>query len=188
MTSTIDGRALTGAGISDQAPNKTSLFSQNGPSFKDVLDSVNPLQQLPGVGALYRSTTGDSISPMAKIAGGALFGGPIGAIIGAVDAVVQMATGSDTSAHVMSAFDTSPPVPPVDQETATAMAALSNPAAPVAIPAAISDVAASTLPGISLTAARSPNDALVYGRQQALYAQGQGVEALYGQAAKQMHL
>lgn len=186
MTSSIDGRSLTSSGLAAQATNNASLFSQGGPSFKDVLDSVNPLQQLPGVGAVYRSTTGDTVSPIAKIAGGALFGGPIGAIIGAVDAVVQMATGSDTSSHVMAALDSSPPVPPVDQVTATAMAAASNPAPVVA--AATSDATASTIQGISLAAARNPNEALVYGRQQALYAQGQGMEALYGQAVKQIHM
>ncbi len=189
MTSTIDGRSLTSGGLSSQATNNNNLFSSSGPSFKDVLDSVNPLQQLPGIGAIYRSATGDSVSPMAKIAGGALFGGPIGAIIGAVDAVVEMATGSDTGSHVLAALDDSPPRPPVDQATATQMATAS---AALTVPAAVLETTvsgtSSAIQGISLASARNPNESLVYGRQQALYAQGQGVEALYGQAVKQIKL
>ncbi len=181
MTSTIDGRSLTSAGLAPQGAQNAGFFSGAGPSFKDVLDSVNPLQQVPGVGAVYRASTGDSVSPAAKIAGGALFGGPIGAIIGAVDAVVEMATGSDTGAHLAAALDTSPPTPPVDQATATQMAAALQPAAPT-LPEAIPVTS-----GISLASARhTGNQALVYGRQQALYAQGQGVEALYGQSAKKL--
>jgi hypothetical protein len=46
--------------------------------FADLLDVVNPLQHIPGVNLLYRELTGDTIKPPAAIAGGALFGGPLG--------------------------------------------------------------------------------------------------------------
>lgn len=46
--------------------------------FLDALDIVNPLQHIPVVGWLYREFTGDTIKPAAAIAGGALFGGPVG--------------------------------------------------------------------------------------------------------------
>lgn len=47
--------------------------------FGDLLDIINPLHHIPLVGTIYRSISGDAINPVMKIAGGALFGGPIGA-------------------------------------------------------------------------------------------------------------
>lgn len=49
-------------------------------SFGDVIDTLNPLQHIPVVGEAYRSMTGDGISPQARIAGGALWGGPLGLV------------------------------------------------------------------------------------------------------------
>ncbi len=51
------------------------------PTLADrVVDTVNPLQHIPFVGHLYRSITHDAITPDAQLAGGFLFGGPIGAL------------------------------------------------------------------------------------------------------------
>jgi hypothetical protein len=61
---------------------RTTLAAPNAASqdfgFEDLLDVVNPLQHLPGIGWLYRELSGDMIKPPAAIAGGALFGGPLG--------------------------------------------------------------------------------------------------------------
>lgn len=55
--------------------------------FGEVLDTVNPLQHVPGVSQAYRAVTKDKISEGAKLAGhiglGAAVGGPVGAAIGA---------------------------------------------------------------------------------------------------------
>lgn len=72
-----------------------NLFGGDGPSFKDVLDSVNPLQQLPVVGSLYRSISGDSISTASQLAGGAIFGGPIGLALAAGGALFEAIIGGD---------------------------------------------------------------------------------------------
>lgn len=47
-------------------------------SFSDALDIVNPLQHIPVIGWIYREISGDTMGAPASIAGGALFGGPIG--------------------------------------------------------------------------------------------------------------
>lgn len=47
----------------------------------DVIDIVNPLQHIPIVSNLYQSATGDTISSVAQIVGGGLFGGPVGALV-----------------------------------------------------------------------------------------------------------
>ena len=67
----------------------TTLFGDDGFSFKDVLDLVNPLQHIPVVGNLYRKLTGDVIAPAIRLAGGALFGGPVGAALSAVGLMVE---------------------------------------------------------------------------------------------------
>ena len=60
------------------------LFDGHPMTFGDALDLVNPLQHLPLVSTLYRKITGDVISPAMELAGGALFGGPIGAGLAAL--------------------------------------------------------------------------------------------------------
>lgn len=49
----------------------------------DIIDIVNPLQHIPVVSNLYQSATGDTIGAVAQIVGGAIFGGPIGALVSA---------------------------------------------------------------------------------------------------------
>jgi len=79
-------------------------------SFGDVLDIINPLQHLPVIGTLYRKFTGDTIKPMADIIGGAIFGGPIGAVSSTVNVVVKSTTGKDIAenAFAMAGFDVTP--------------------------------------------------------------------------------
>ena len=50
------------------------FWSGEGPSFKDVLDTINPLQHIPIISSIYQSLTGDVQSTGAKLTGGALFG------------------------------------------------------------------------------------------------------------------
>lgn len=61
------------------------LFGDDGFNFRDVLDLVNPLQHIPVVGNLYRKLTGDLAAPAIRVAGGALFGGPLGAAFAAAN-------------------------------------------------------------------------------------------------------
>lgn len=63
--------------------------------LKSVLDVINPLQHLPVIGTMYRHLTGDEIGATARVAGGALYGGPIGAALGVVGAAMESTTGKD---------------------------------------------------------------------------------------------
>jgi hypothetical protein len=76
-------------------------FGQDGLTFWDFLDIINPLQHIPVISTLYRSITGDEIDPAAKIAGGTLYGGPIGAVSSLVDVAVDYGTGKDIGEHAM---------------------------------------------------------------------------------------
>jgi hypothetical protein len=76
-------------------------FGNDGLTFWDFLDIVNPLQHIPVISTLYRSITGDEIDPGAKIAGGTLYGGPIGAISSLIDIAIDMSTGKDIGEHML---------------------------------------------------------------------------------------
>jgi len=82
-------------------PDNGYLFGEEGFSFGDFLDVVNPLHHLPVVGAIYRSLTGDEIDPGAKVAGSALYGGPVGMAAGVVNAMIEDHTGDDLGGHAM---------------------------------------------------------------------------------------
>ncbi len=67
------------------ATEKDASAKKDGLGFADFLDIINPLHHLPVIGSVYRKLTGDTINPAMKIAGGALFGGPIGVALSAVE-------------------------------------------------------------------------------------------------------
>lgn len=71
-------------------------------SFGDLVDIANPLHHIPLVNYAYRGITGDEIRPIGQIVGGALYGGPIGAASGVVNAVAQEETGKDIAGNAIS--------------------------------------------------------------------------------------
>lgn len=73
-------------------------------SFWDLVDVINPLQHIPVVSTIYREVTGDEISGLARLAGGFLFGGPIGLASSAANLGVEMMTGNDLGDHVMNSL------------------------------------------------------------------------------------
>ncbi|MEZ5903539.1 MAG: hypothetical protein R3D88_09625 [Alphaproteobacteria bacterium] len=78
-----------------------SPHNEDSFQFKDVIDVINPLQHLPLVGMAYRELTGDDIHPMSQIIGGALYGGPVGAVTGTVNAIAKVQTGKDIGEHAL---------------------------------------------------------------------------------------
>lgn len=73
-------------------------------SFGDFLDIINPLQHIPIVSSLYRSITGDEISPVARIVGGTLYGGVVGAGVAMAGALVEQISGETPEDMVMTAL------------------------------------------------------------------------------------
>jgi hypothetical protein len=69
--------------------------------FGDLIDIVNPLQHIPLVNQVYRKLTGDTIRPIGRIVGGALYGGFAGAALGLADTVVQYETGKDAAGNMV---------------------------------------------------------------------------------------
>jgi hypothetical protein len=95
-------------------PIPSSPSGSSGPSFQDVLDTINPLQHIPVLSGIYRSTTGQNISTGAKFVGDTLYGIALGGTgllsiatsVGsaAADAAVQSATGTDITGNVLNAI------------------------------------------------------------------------------------
>lgn len=76
-----------------------------GFNFGDVVDMINPLQHLPLIGTMYRKFTGDTIKPFSQIIGGAVFGGPVGAVSSTVNAIIKDRTGKDFTENAFSLVD-----------------------------------------------------------------------------------
>ncbi|MCW8087176.1 hypothetical protein [Sabulicella glaciei] len=59
-------------------------------TFDEVVEGLNPLHHLPGVGMIYRAATGAQIHPLMRVLGGAVTGGPLGMAMAGVMAFVEM--------------------------------------------------------------------------------------------------
>jgi hypothetical protein len=90
---------------SSVAPGSASslhFWADGSFSFRDFLDTINPLQHLPVVSTIYGWITGKhDIGDLPRIAGDALYGGPWGALSGLVNALVKEESGRDIGEHVV---------------------------------------------------------------------------------------
>lgn len=77
------------------AAAKTEARDDEGFSFGDLLDIINPLQHIPIVSTIYRKLTGDTIKPLERLAGDTLYGGVWGAVSSIANLVFESATGKD---------------------------------------------------------------------------------------------
>ena len=81
------------------------FFGDDGLTFEDFLDLINPLQHIPIVSTIYRAATGDDISTGARVLGGVLFGGILGLVGALLNVIVADATGKDIGEHALALFD-----------------------------------------------------------------------------------
>lgn len=105
-----------------QATEK-SLWGEDGLGFKDVLDAINPLQQLPIISNIYRDETGETISAASRMIGGALLGGPIGFLFAFINSAIEAGTGKDIGGNIVAALDS-------DEEREIQVASIDAPGAP----------------------------------------------------------
>lgn len=144
----------------------TKAFGEDGLELSDLIDVINPLQHIPVLSSIYRSLTGDEIAPAARLAGGALFGGPVGLASAFVGGVIEDSTDQTIGDVVVAAFSGDGDEAPVEQlaalspaagmTPATAATTTVSPASALApqIASAIADVQA---PSSVKTAAAVPN-------------------------------
>ncbi len=90
-----------------------------GGSFMDFLgnliDVVNPLQHIPVVSSVYRRMTGDQISGPAMIAGGALFGGPVGGAMAMANVAMAQESGGYMGDRMLASMMGDTPSVPASQ-------------------------------------------------------------------------
>jgi hypothetical protein len=87
------------------AEPQETLADKMSLGFDDLVDAVNPLQQLPVVSSVYREATGESISIPARLAGGFLFGGLPGLIGSAAMVAFEEVTGDSVLGHIGSLLE-----------------------------------------------------------------------------------
>ncbi|CAO3440334.1 hypothetical protein [Azospirillum endophyticum] len=87
------------------AEPEETLADKMSVGFDDLLDVVNPLQQLPVVSSVYREATGEDISIPARLAGGFLFGGLPGLIGSAAMVAFEEITGDSVLGHIGSLLE-----------------------------------------------------------------------------------
>ena len=120
------------AGNSTTNQGNVHAFAEGDePTVWDLLDFVNPLQHIPVVNLIYRELTGDKIGALPQIVGGALLGGPVGALSAIVNVAVQETTGKDIGGQVMAMLSGEEEAPTTDK-TKLADSAPPNTPAPTA--------------------------------------------------------
>lgn len=87
-----------------QNPEDSAASSETGGLFDTLLDTVNPLQHIPVVSDLYQSVTGDQSNAVANMAGGFLFGGPLGLAAGAASSFLELVTGKSLMGNALAFF------------------------------------------------------------------------------------
>lgn len=85
---------------SDPTPDGKFWASDDGPSFGEFLDMINPLQHIPVISSIYRAITGDEIGAGPRAIGGMIYGGPLGMIAAGITALFEEASGGDVATTV----------------------------------------------------------------------------------------
>lgn len=96
----FDQRASVAAARGPDAPVETASTDKpkkddEGFTFNDFLDIINPLQHIPVISTIYRKLTGDTIKPFERLAGDTLYGGMWGAVSSAANIAFEQITGKD---------------------------------------------------------------------------------------------
>ncbi len=79
-------------------------FGEDGFTFLDFLDIINPLQHIPVIGTLYRHLTDDTLDPGSQVLGSTLFFGPVGTVASLANVWLEDTTGKSIGDHVMAVF------------------------------------------------------------------------------------
>lgn len=95
---------VTASAAADVSSEDTDIFGDDGFTFEDFIDIINPFHHIPIVGTVYRNETEDTIADGPRVMGGTLFGGPIGLVSSLINVWVENETGKDMTEHVYAYF------------------------------------------------------------------------------------
>lgn len=104
-----------------EKPHEFTLFGDDGLTFGDLIDVINPLQHIPVVATLYREMTDDTLAAGPRMLGGTLFFGPLGLATAVANVALEETTGKDFGDHLVD-FVT----PDADEQPTTAIAFAAN--------------------------------------------------------------
>ncbi len=135
----VEPPALPRAGESP-AGSGFQPFGDDGFTFMDFLDIINPMQHLPIISNLYRNWSGDTIDPIPRIGGGALFGGPIGAIASLINVIINETTGKDAGDHFLAFLEDEEPAQKPAEEAVEIAAAFDQDSQPSGLAAEASPI------------------------------------------------
>lgn len=93
------------AAIASTPEAASNFWGEDGFSFGDILDLINPLQHIPIIGTIYRALTGDDISTGSRIFGAGLFGGIFGLGAAVVSAIIEEISGEGIDEQIIAMFD-----------------------------------------------------------------------------------
>jgi hypothetical protein len=104
-------RASDEEAVARTADSGADFFGKDGLTFGDVLDALNPLNHIPIVSDLYSNLVDHKASAGSRLAGGALFGGPIGLVASLAGIMFEEGTGGKSPAEAVYAAltDNGPP-------------------------------------------------------------------------------
>lgn len=98
-TATPEGSAgvtqITITPDSNPPPGAAGFFGEDGLTFGDLVDAVNPLNHIPFVSKLFHKEGAPEEKPSvaSKLVGGALLGGPVGLVASLANVIFEEATG-----------------------------------------------------------------------------------------------
>ena len=91
--------------VTPEQDGTEAFFGKDGPSFQTMLDTINPLKHIPVVSDLMESDNADEKPSVAsKLAGGLLFGGPIGFVASLANEIFEEATGKGMASAAYAAL------------------------------------------------------------------------------------
>ncbi|MFQ5764802.1 MAG: hypothetical protein ACE5GT_07735 [Rhodospirillales bacterium] len=112
-------------------------FGEDGFTFLDFIDIINPLHHIPVIGTLYRQFSGDTIDPASRVLGGTLFFGPVGTVASVANVLIEEGTGKDVGEHVVAFLDDrepdGPQAPDAQGEVVADVGVRANPSRPMPI-------------------------------------------------------
>tara|TARA_R110000787_G_scaffold63679_11_gene144319 strand:- start:421634 stop:422425 length:792 start_codon:yes stop_codon:yes gene_type:complete len=108
-------------GETTEKPHEFSLFGDDGLTFGDLIDVVNPLQHIPIIATIYREMTNDALAAGPRMLGGTLFFGPVGLATAVANVALEETTGKDIGDHLVNFV-----APDEDESPAMAIAFAAN--------------------------------------------------------------
>ncbi len=96
--------ALSSTDEASDGGKEFKAFGEDGLTFLDLVDIVNPLQHIPVISTVYREITDDTLDPAPRVMGDTLYMGPIGLAASVVNVLIEHNTGKDVGGHVVAMF------------------------------------------------------------------------------------